>query len=203
MLYCEYICSTPTLSCKFFKHLIVGSSASCDLAEDRTDTIVFFFFKGSWSKLGYSESLSNYRAGFNDCANKVCSFMENQPSLDNKLREQILVRLASSCSPCKSDTMYYSSGVPVPEMYATESPYCYVPSPPPSPPSSAFSPFKPCNRAVTSIASDTGMKTSGEQQSAAHMTRTSMDSTKSVIPEECKNALWRPWMPSSAENGEI
>lgn len=45
MLYCEYICSTPTLSCKFFKHLIVDSSASCDLAEDRTDTIVFFFLK--------------------------------------------------------------------------------------------------------------------------------------------------------------
>ena len=148
--------------------------------------------------MSYSESLSNYRAGFNDCANKVCSLMENQPLVDTKLREQILVRLAATYSPVKSDNVCCSGSVPAPENYAlqniTDSSYCCVSSPPPSPTSSAFSPFQSSNRGAAT--SQTGIN---GNLSSTDVKRTTADSTKCASRGECRLPLWRPWISSSED----
>lgn len=141
----------------------------------------------------HSDSMTNYRAGFNDCASKVCSFIENQPQLDTKVREQILVRLAASCNLVKSDGVHYSNCVP--EVYASQnlteySSYCCVSSPPPSPPSSAFTPYQAnSDKAVQPIESGSQMVSRGSHRS----------NYTNKASGECKLPLWRPWI-SSSEN---
>lgn len=141
----------------------------------------------------HSDSMTNYRAGFNDCASKVCSFIENQPQLDTKVREQILVRLAASCNLVKSDGVHYSNCVP--EVYASQnlaeySSYCCVSSPPPSPPSSAFTPYQAnSDKAVQPIETGSQMVSRGSH-SPTYTNKAS---------GECKLPLWRPWI-SSSEN---
>lgn len=159
---------------------------------------LFSWCSGYWTNHSNQESLSNYRAGFNDCASRVCNFMENQPTMDSKLREQILVRLAASCSPVKSDSVYCPSSGPAVYGLQAESPFCCgISSPPPSPTSSAFSPFNPNNGAVTP--SEAGTTCSKYQTDLHRSTAKSRESTCS--PVECQ-PLWRPWI-SSSENGKI
>jgi len=158
---------------------------------------------GQWNNQNHSESLSNYRAGFNDCATRVCNFMEHQPLVNTKLREQMLMRLAASCSPVKSGSVYCSSSVPAPEMYGlqsmVDSHYSCVSSPPPSPPSSAFKPFKP-NKQEAVSPSEAGKAFSG-YDSKVDLHRNTVQHASSPSPVECL-PLWRPWI-SSSENETI
>jgi len=158
---------------------------------------------GQWNNQNHSESLSNYRAGFNDCATRVCNFMEHQPLVNTKLREQMLMRLAASCSPVKSGSVYCSSSVPAPEMYGLQSMvdphYSCVSSPPPSPPSSAFKPFNPNNQEAASP-SEAGKAFSG-YDSKVDLHRNTAQHESSPSPVECL-PLWRPWI-SSSENETI
>ena len=147
-----------------------------------------WFFVGHCYNRSHSESVTTYRAGFNDCASKVISLMENQPHMDTKLREQILVRLAASCNPLKPDVVYYSSSAS--QLYQSQkstdfTAYCSMSSPPPSPPSSAFIPYQVSNKAVKPL--ETGSKTSRECHSSTHTNNAS---------EESRLPLWRPWMSS-------
>ena len=164
---------------------------------------LFSWFSGQWNNQNHSESLSNYRAGFNDCATRVCNFMERQPLVNTKLREQMLMRLAASCSPVKSDSVYCSSSVPAPEMYGlqsmVDSHYSCVSSPPPSPPSSAFKPFKP-NKQEAASPSEAGKAFSG-YDSKVDLHRNTVQHASSPSPVECL-PLWRPWI-SSSENETI
>lgn len=145
----------------------------------------------------HSDSLTNYRAGFNDCASKVCSLIENQPQLDTKVREQILVCLAASCNLVKSDGVYYSSCVP--EVYAsqnlTEYPsHCCVSSSPPSPPYSAFTPYQANSDKAAQLIETGSQMVSCGSHSSTHTSKAS---------EECKLPLWRPWISSSENQVEM
>lgn len=148
--------------------------------------------KGYWTNPSDPEFLSSYRAGFNDCATKVCKFMENQPRVDSKLREQILVRLAASCSPVTPESVYCPSSLTTPSIYGFQASdhlsCCGVSSPPPSPPSSAFSPFNPGNGALSAVEAG---RTSRGCEAIEKLDRNSMDSTSYARP------LWRPWISKS------
>ncbi|XP_078343724.1 transcription factor HES-4-like [Oculina patagonica] len=154
---------------------------------------------GYWTNHGDAESLSNYRAGFNECATKVYSFMENQQSgVDSKLREQMLARLAASCS--------YNTHTTTPVHVKSDHPVCYSPSPsvyglhttgespcvgcastpPPSPPSSAFSPFNRNEAAMINTAGNTSSISIVEPRRFAS-------------PVECSLPLWRPWMSNTRD----
>lgn len=164
--------------------------------------------------LGYSinqsdpESQSNYRAGFNDCAAKVCSFVENQPSVDSKLREQILESLTASYSynihtyqtrVNTNTSMCYSPG---PAVYLSslqtvgESPCSYASTPPPSPPSSAFSPYDRNEAAMLSELSNNFI----DNHSTADIERNIAEPCTN--PVQCHLPIWRPWI-SSTQEGQI
>lgn len=118
--------------------------------------------------------------------------MENQPRVDSKLREQILVRLAASCSPVTPESVYCPSSLTTPSIYGFQASdslsCCGVSSPPPSPPSSAFSPFNPGNGALSAVEAG---RTSGGCEAIEKLDRNSMDSTSYARP------LWRPWISKS------
>ena len=135
--------------------------------------------------------------------------MENQKSgVDSKLREQMLAGLAASCSynmhttpgHIKSDNpASYSPGPAVYGLQSTgESHFC-ASTPPPSPPSSAFSPFIPYEDAM--------LRKSGNT-SSSHDTTVEFQ-TKSAArhasPVECSGSipLWRPWISSNTQDGQI
>lgn len=203
MILCKIFNPFQGLSCKFrTSNFHANSSVSCEAENWIFKCLCVSVSLGHWSNyMSCSESLSNYRAGFNNCANKVCSLMENQTLVDTKLREQILVRLAATYSPVKSDNVYYSGSVSAPEIYAlqniTDSSCCCVSSPPPSPTSSAFSPFEASNRGVTP--NETGIN---GYHSSVNVKSTDAESTKCTSRVECRLPLWRPWI-SSSEDGAV
>ena len=154
---------------------------------------------GYWTNQSDAESLSNYRAGFNDCATRVYSFMENQQNgVDSKLREQVLARLAASCSynmhptsPAHSDRpVCYSPKPSVYGLQTTGESSCLgcASTPPPSPPSSAFSPFNRNDGAILNKAYTSSIS--------------NVEPRSYTTPVECSLPLWRPWV-SNTQDGQI
>lgn len=96
-----------------------------------------------------TDALCKYRAGFNDCTNRVIQFLKNEKDIDLRLKENLLTHLASCCQflqvssepaptyakkglqcvsvPCGVDRYYSMNGVPY-----------WPPTPPPSPTASAL-----------------------------------------------------------------
>ena len=210
--------STSTRRTNFFVLLVLWASplscvCTCTyLVNIRLNMLTMNFktefkslFSGYWTNQSDPESLGNYRAGFNECATKVCSFMENQKSgVDSKLREQMLAGLAASCSynihtttpgQVRSDSpVSYSPGSAVYGSQSTgESRFLCASTPPPSPPSSAFSPFIPYEGAM--------LRKSGNASCSYHAAVESAARHESPV-ESSSPPLWRPWT-SNTQNGQI
>lgn len=147
---------------------------------------------------------SNNRAGFNECAGRVRSFVENQPGVNPKLQEQILGSLAASYSfnfhtnqtlVNKSTSVSFPPGqaVYVSGLQTTaESPCTSAFTPPPSPPLSSA--FRPYDRRETTILTDASGNSPENCYSTADIKRS--------MEEPCKLPLWRPWIQSS-QQGQI
>ena len=97
-----------------------------------------------WVNDRVSDALCKYRAGFNDCTNRVIQYLKNEKDADLRLKENLLTHLASCCqflqassepAPIYSRTASQCIALPrgAEKYYGMNAVPYWPPTPPPSP----------------------------------------------------------------------